>query len=172
MLSSSPGVFSLSLHLSYSFFFYPPLSLSPPSHLVVSFSLIPLPASTFTHSSSKSSLSSPSHFPHPAFMPPILLDLSFFSIHSFPLFASLDLRLPSVPPVFRLLSPSSLLLYFSILPGSVFIFSSILCLYHLFPLLDSLLHPLSVSPSSCLFPPLLLCPHLCVSGSLFVLSSL
>lgn len=118
-LSPSPTAFSFSQHFKLLFFFLPPPT---PSHLAVSFSLIPLPASTLTHSSSWISLSSPSHFPHPAFMSSILLFLLLFFIQrSFLLPASLDLCLPSVSPVFQLLS---LPLYCSTfhLTGSVFLF--------------------------------------------------
>lgn len=101
-------------------------------------------------------------------MSPFLLYLSLFS----PPPAILSSLLPLWPvsalcsPVFQLLS---LPLYCYTFP-STFILSSILYLYHLFPLLDSLflsplLFPLSVYS-------LLPSPHLCVSVSLFVLSSL
>lgn len=59
--------------------------------------------------------------------------------------------------------PSPLLLYFFHPPGPVLSFSSVPCLYHLFPPLD-LLPSLFYFPFLCLFPPLLLCPHPCVSG--------
>lgn len=161
----------LRAHLFFLFLFFPlPL---PPLHLILLLAFLSFhsPASTLTHSSSESVFHPLLIFLTLAFMSPILL-LPVALFHPLFLPASLDLCLPSVSPVLQLLSLPLLLLYFSIRLALFLSFLLSPSLYHLLPLLDSL-------PSLLYFPcsvyslvSLLLCPHLCVSASLFVLSSL
>ncbi len=130
--------------------FFSPL----PSHLAVSFSLIPLPASTFTHSSSKSVF-------HPLLIFLTLLSrLQFyFTFRSFPstvLSCFLPL-LTCVCPLFLLCFSHFPSLFIALLfhpTGSVFIFSYIPCLYHLFPLLDSISIPFLFHFPSSVYSPL------------------